>query len=202
MMERALLSRRARARAHQPESDRRRRRRVARTASSSGRGSTRAPASRMPKCTRWRRPGRARAARRSTARSSRAATRGAPARASAAIVDAGHRARRRGGRGSESRRARPRVRVSCASHGVAVEVGLCAETAIALNQPFFTLMREGRPFVILKAATSLDGRIAAGAGRADASDVGGGESPRPRRARRNRRDRRRRRDDSHRRSRC
>jgi len=50
------------------------------------------------------------------------------------------------------------------SRGVAVEVGLSAETAVALNLPFFTLMRERRPFVILKAATSLDGRIAAAQG--------------------------------------
>ena len=35
-------------------------------------------------------------------------------------------------------------------------------------------MREGRPFVILKAATSLDGCIAEAPGRADAADVGGG----------------------------
>jgi diaminohydroxyphosphoribosylaminopyrimidine deaminase/5-amino-6-(5-phosphoribosylamino)uracil reductase len=48
--------------------------------------------------------------------------------------------------------------------GVAVEVGLAAERAVSLNQPFFTLMREGRPFVILKAATSIDGRIAEAAG--------------------------------------
>ena len=45
-------------------------------------------------------------------------------------------------------------------HGVAVEVGAGAAEATTLNQPFFTMMREGRPFVILKAATSLDGRIA------------------------------------------
>jgi len=51
------------------------------------------------------------------------------------------------------------------SRGVAVEVGLSAETAVALNLPFFTLMRERRPFVILKAATSLDGRIAEAPGR-------------------------------------
>jgi diaminohydroxyphosphoribosylaminopyrimidine deaminase/5-amino-6-(5-phosphoribosylamino)uracil reductase len=50
-------------------------------------------------------------------------------------------------------------------HGVAVQVGEAAEIAIALNQPFFTLMHERRPFVILKAATSLDGRIAAAAGQ-------------------------------------
>jgi diaminohydroxyphosphoribosylaminopyrimidine deaminase/5-amino-6-(5-phosphoribosylamino)uracil reductase len=34
-----------------------------------------------------------------------------------------------------------------------------------LNQPFVTTIREGRPFVILKAATSLDGRLSAAPGR-------------------------------------
>jgi diaminohydroxyphosphoribosylaminopyrimidine deaminase/5-amino-6-(5-phosphoribosylamino)uracil reductase len=51
------------------------------------------------------------------------------------------------------------------AHGMAVEVGLGAAAAIDLNQPFFTLMRERRPFVILKAATSMDGRIAESPGR-------------------------------------
>jgi diaminohydroxyphosphoribosylaminopyrimidine deaminase/5-amino-6-(5-phosphoribosylamino)uracil reductase len=51
------------------------------------------------------------------------------------------------------------------ANGVAVEVGVGADGALALNRPFFTVMREGRPFVILKAATSLDGRIAAAPGR-------------------------------------
>src|SRR5438094_4392992 len=37
------------------------------------------------------------------------------------------------------------------SGGVAVDVGLAEETAVELNLPFFTLMREGRPFVVLKA---------------------------------------------------
>lgn len=46
------------------------------------------------------------------------------------------------------------------ANGVRVDVGVGAESAVALNQPFFTLIREGRPFVMLKAATSLDGRIA------------------------------------------
>ena len=44
--------------------------------------------------------------------------------------------------------------------GVDVEVGLRQSAAVRLNQPFFTLTRQGRPFVILKAATSLDGCIA------------------------------------------
>jgi diaminohydroxyphosphoribosylaminopyrimidine deaminase/5-amino-6-(5-phosphoribosylamino)uracil reductase len=50
-------------------------------------------------------------------------------------------------------------------HGVAVEVGVGAPAAIALNQPFLTLMREHRPYVILKAAMSLDGCIAEAPGR-------------------------------------
>jgi diaminohydroxyphosphoribosylaminopyrimidine deaminase/5-amino-6-(5-phosphoribosylamino)uracil reductase len=48
---------------------------------------------------------------------------------------------------------------------VTVDVGLAADRAVTLNQPFFTLMREGRPFVVLKAATSIDGRIAEAPGR-------------------------------------
>jgi len=50
-------------------------------------------------------------------------------------------------------------------HGIAVEVGLGAAAARALNQPFFTLMREHRPFVVLKAAMSVDGYIAEAPGR-------------------------------------
>jgi diaminohydroxyphosphoribosylaminopyrimidine deaminase/5-amino-6-(5-phosphoribosylamino)uracil reductase len=49
--------------------------------------------------------------------------------------------------------------------GVNVEIGLGETTATTLNQPFFTLMRERRPFVVLKAATSLDGCIAEAPGR-------------------------------------
>jgi diaminohydroxyphosphoribosylaminopyrimidine deaminase/5-amino-6-(5-phosphoribosylamino)uracil reductase len=51
------------------------------------------------------------------------------------------------------------------TRGVTVDVGLDERRAVALNQPFFTLMTEGRPFVVLKAATSLDGRIAEAPGR-------------------------------------
>jgi len=49
-------------------------------------------------------------------------------------------------------------------HGIAVEVGVGRDEAVRLNQPFLTAVRERRPFVILKAATSLDGRLAAAAG--------------------------------------
>jgi diaminohydroxyphosphoribosylaminopyrimidine deaminase/5-amino-6-(5-phosphoribosylamino)uracil reductase len=48
--------------------------------------------------------------------------------------------------------------------GVVVAAGIEREQAIRLNQPYLTTIREGRPFVILKAATSLDARIAAAAG--------------------------------------
>jgi diaminohydroxyphosphoribosylaminopyrimidine deaminase/5-amino-6-(5-phosphoribosylamino)uracil reductase len=51
------------------------------------------------------------------------------------------------------------------AHGVSVEIGAGADRSAALNQPFFTRMREGRPFVILKAAVSADGYIAASADR-------------------------------------
>lgn len=46
------------------------------------------------------------------------------------------------------------------AHGVKVVVGVEADAARRLNAPFFTAMREGRPWVILKAGVSLDGRIA------------------------------------------
>ena len=49
--------------------------------------------------------------------------------------------------------------------GVRVDVGACAEAAIRMNAPFFSVMQRGRPFVIAKVATSLDGRVAAAAGR-------------------------------------
>jgi diaminohydroxyphosphoribosylaminopyrimidine deaminase / 5-amino-6-(5-phosphoribosylamino)uracil reductase len=50
-------------------------------------------------------------------------------------------------------------------HGVAVDVGLGAAAARRLNQPFFTMMREHRPFVVLKAAMSADGFIAEAPGK-------------------------------------
>ena len=48
--------------------------------------------------------------------------------------------------------------------GVVVDVGLGAAAARAINQPYLTLIRDARPFVILKAAMSLDGRIAVAPG--------------------------------------
>jgi diaminohydroxyphosphoribosylaminopyrimidine deaminase/5-amino-6-(5-phosphoribosylamino)uracil reductase len=46
-----------------------------------------------------------------------------------------------------------------------VEVGTGRAAAVLLNQPFFTLMNEGRPFVTLKAAVSADGYISEAPGR-------------------------------------
>jgi diaminohydroxyphosphoribosylaminopyrimidine deaminase/5-amino-6-(5-phosphoribosylamino)uracil reductase len=51
------------------------------------------------------------------------------------------------------------------AHGVVVDVGLSAGAARVLNQPFFMLVRERRPFVILKAALSLDGCLAQAPGQ-------------------------------------
>lgn len=43
--------------------------------------------------------------------------------------------------------------------GVAAECGLLEEEALRLNRGFVSLMRRGRPYVILKAGASLDGRV-------------------------------------------
>lgn len=51
------------------------------------------------------------------------------------------------------------------ARGIQVDVGVGQSDAVLLNQPFFTLMREGRPFVVLKAAMSADGCIAEAPGR-------------------------------------
>lgn len=48
--------------------------------------------------------------------------------------------------------------------GVRVDVGLLAAEATELNAPFFKLVRAHRPWVILKWAQSLDGKIATHAG--------------------------------------
>jgi diaminohydroxyphosphoribosylaminopyrimidine deaminase/5-amino-6-(5-phosphoribosylamino)uracil reductase len=48
--------------------------------------------------------------------------------------------------------------------GVRVETGVCAAEAAELNAGFFTRVRQGRPLVTSKLATSLDGRIATATG--------------------------------------
>lgn len=50
------------------------------------------------------------------------------------------------------------------AHGVQVDVGVGAEQAVRLNRSFIIFIRERRPFVIMKAAVSLDRRVAAAPG--------------------------------------
>jgi len=50
--------------------------------------------------------------------------------------------------------------------GIKVRTGLCSDEGEELNRAFFTFHRLGRPFVHLKMAQSLDGRIAAADGSA------------------------------------
>lgn len=44
--------------------------------------------------------------------------------------------------------------------GISVTSGICGDEAAELNAGFFTKVRDGRPLVTLKLATTLDGRIA------------------------------------------
>jgi diaminohydroxyphosphoribosylaminopyrimidine deaminase/5-amino-6-(5-phosphoribosylamino)uracil reductase len=48
--------------------------------------------------------------------------------------------------------------------GIAVDVGVLGEAAARLNAPFFTVMRQRRPFVTMKAALSRDRAVSAGPG--------------------------------------
>jgi diaminohydroxyphosphoribosylaminopyrimidine deaminase/5-amino-6-(5-phosphoribosylamino)uracil reductase len=48
--------------------------------------------------------------------------------------------------------------------GLDVDTGLCKAEAAEINAGFFCRLRDGRPLVTLKLATSLDGRIATGRG--------------------------------------
>jgi len=50
------------------------------------------------------------------------------------------------------------------AQGIDVVEGVGGYESARLNQPFLTAVRERRPFVIVKAATSIDGRIAAAPG--------------------------------------
>src|SRR4051812_36491751 len=44
--------------------------------------------------------------------------------------------------------------------GIAVETGVCADQATEINAGFLSRIRDGRPLVTLKVATTLDGKIA------------------------------------------
>jgi diaminohydroxyphosphoribosylaminopyrimidine deaminase / 5-amino-6-(5-phosphoribosylamino)uracil reductase len=48
--------------------------------------------------------------------------------------------------------------------GIDVDVGVEHDAAVRLNQPFLTVVRHKRPYVIMKAAISADGKIAAAPG--------------------------------------
>ena len=60
------------------------------------------------------------------------------------------------------------------AHGIELEIGPGREAAVRLNQPYLTAIRTGRPFVIVKAASSIDGRIAAAPGERTALTSGAG----------------------------
>lgn len=51
--------------------------------------------------------------------------------------------------------------------GVIVETGVCEQEAAELNRMFFTFIRKNRPFVTLKHAITLDGKIAVYGGRSE-----------------------------------
>ncbi len=51
------------------------------------------------------------------------------------------------------------------AHGVGVEIGIMAEEAVRRNEVYFHWWRHGRPFLTLKAAASLDGKIATRSGQ-------------------------------------
>ncbi len=51
------------------------------------------------------------------------------------------------------------------AHGITVDTGVCEAEAARLNAAFIAMKTLGRPLVIVKAATSLDGCIASGPGR-------------------------------------
>ena len=49
--------------------------------------------------------------------------------------------------------------------GIGVHEGLCRDEALALNEKYFHFMQRKRPFVLLKLAMTLDGKIATGSGQ-------------------------------------
>lgn len=49
-------------------------------------------------------------------------------------------------------------------NGIEAHEGICREESAALNEKFFHFIQTGRPFVLLKLALTLDGRIATGTG--------------------------------------
>ena len=120
-------------------------------------------ASRTPRCTRSTKLASWRAAPRCTARSNRAAHLGRTGPCVQRIIGAGI-ARVVAAMEDPFPLVRGRGFAILRAHGVDVEVGLEADAALRLNQPFLTAVRDQRPFVILKSAVSADGYVAAGPG--------------------------------------
>ncbi len=114
------------------------------------------------------------------------------------------RGRHRTGRGldggSQSGRAGPGILLICARMASASKLVPVASESTRLNQPFLTLMRDHRPFVILKAATSIDGYVAEAPATRTRLTSAAGQPSRARVPCRGGRDRRRRRDRARRRS--
>ena len=130
----------------------------------SGRGRTCAAADRTPRSSRSRRPGRGRRAAPSWSRSSRACTRGGRRPASDALLAAGI-ARVVIG----TRDPNPLVNGSgveaLRTAGVEVVEGVEEEACRKLNRRFFHWVATGSPYVTLKMAMTLDGKLAARGGR-------------------------------------
>ena len=158
---RGPAARREGNRAHEPEPDGRggrrgwsRRRRRYRIPRARGRATT-------PKCGRWPRQDRPHGARRCTARSSRAAITGRTGAVRGADRRCGRGPGGGGHAGPEPRRRRQGHRVA-PGPGDRGRRGPAGEREAArLNEAFVTWAAERRPFVTLKIAASLDGRIAA-----------------------------------------
>ena len=143
-----------------------------------GEGFHTASASRTPSARRWR-PAAAptRAARRSTSRSSRAATTGQTPPCTDAILEAGI-ARVVVASDDPTEKAAGRGLGILRDEGVEVVVadGELAARARLLNQPFRKHARTGRPFVLFKSAMTLDGKVATRTG--DSKWISGEDSRR------------------------
>ena len=81
-----------------------------------------------------------------------------------AIVEAGI-ARVVFGMYDPDRRVRGRGASALRSHGVAVTAGVAARESLELNLPYVHRNLTGEPFVVIKLASTLDGRLTWGAGR-------------------------------------
>ena len=166
-----------RTRADDAQSGGRRVHRVRRGRGRRRRVRTSAPASRTPKCTRWKKP--VSRARRDALLHARAVRPSGPDRP---LHRSHHRGRyppRRGGDGgSDFRRCRAAGFAACGRTASRWMSGSAPTRRPALNQPFLTTSAMDVRLSLLKAATSLDGRIAAAPGRRTPLDVDSRLAPR------------------------